>query len=607
MKETNEQKGKKSPNWLGTVLSLAGECRRKMVISVLCAIISVAGGIVPYVGVYQIIILFFAGEQTVNGVLFWAAIALAGYIVKLAFYALSTMLAHLSAYAILENMRNRIADRLMKAPLGTVLNQPVGSLKSVMIDRVETIELPLAHLIPEGISNLLLPLGVLAYLVIIDWRMALAAMATVPVAVVAYAFMIRTFNQKYADYMESSNYVNSVIVEYIEGIEVIKAFNQSTSSYEKYQKAVESFQAYTLDWFRSTWKLMNFGGAVLPSTLLGTMPVGMLLYLNGTLNPTELTMALILSLGIIAPLTSFTVFVNDLKAIEYAVQEADEFLRLSELESAAERAELQRYDIELKEVSFAYDAGEDAAGNPDNSVIHDVHLKIPQGSFTALVGPSGGGKSTLARLIARFWDVGSGAITIGDVNVKRLPLEQLADSVSFVTQDNFLFNCSLMENIRLGNPGASDAEVIRAAQAACCDEFIGRLDRGYDTDAGEAGRKLSGGEKQRIAIARTILKNAPVIILDEATAFTDPENEDQLQRSISALIKGKTLLVIAHRLSTIKNADQIAVMNKGRVIATGTHRELLAGSGLYKDMWEAHIGAKQWAAGGGKGELRQYV
>ncbi len=591
----------KRKNWLNTVLSFAAECRLKMVISIICAIVSVAGGLVPYLGVYQILILFFNGKQTMNDILFWSAVALAGYIVKLGFYALSTTLAHLSAYTILENMRNKMADRLMKAPLGTVLDQPVGKLKSVMVDRVETIELPLAHLIPEGISNLLLPLGVFAYLAAIDWRMALAALATVPVAVAAYAVMMRRFNQQYADYMEASNHVNSVIVEYVEGIEVIKAFNQSASSYEKFRQAVESFKEYTLDWFRSTWKLMNLGGAVLPSTLLGTMPVGMYLYINGSLNPAELTMALILSLGIVAPLSSFTVFVNDLKSIEYAVKDADQFLNLQELESIDEPVELQRYDIELKNVSFSY------AADTENSVIHDLNLKLPQGSLNALVGPSGGGKSTVARLIARFWDVGGGELTIGGVNIKRLPLGQLADTVSFVTQDNFLFNCSLLENIRLGNPAASDAEVIRAAQAACCDEFIRRLDDGYDTDAGEAGRKLSGGEKQRIAIARAILKNTPLIILDEATAFTDPENEDQLQRSVSALIKGKTLLVIAHRLSTIKNAGQIIVMDKGRVAATGTHAELLAGNGLYKEMWEAHIGAKQWAAGGEKGELRQNV
>lgn len=601
----------KEKKWPGTVLSFAAQCRLKMLLSVLCAILSVAGGIVPYVGVYQIIILFFDGEETAKAILFWAAICLAGHIVKLVFYAISTTLAHFSAYSILENMRMQIADKLMKAPLGTVLNQPVGKVKSVMVDRVETIELPLAHLIPEGISNLLLPIGVFAYLMLIDWRMALAAMVTVPVAALAYAVMMKNFNQQYADYMESSNHVNSVIVEYIEGIEVIKAFNQSTSSYEKFQKAVASFKEYTLNWFRSTWKLMNFGGSVLPSTLLGTMPVGMVLYLNGALNPAELTMCLILSLGIIAPLTSFTVFVNDAKSIEYAVKDADQFLNLKELENTPETVKLHRYDIELKNVSFSYDTDDtgQAAGlnHRETSVLHNIDLKLAQGTFAALVGPSGGGKSTVARLIARFWDVGSGEIKIGGMNIKKFPLTQLADTVSFVTQDNFLFNCSLRENIRLGNPRASDEEVIEAAKAARCDEFIRNLAQGYDTDAGEAGRKLSGGEKQRIAIARVILKNAPIVLLDEATAFTDPENEDQLQKSLAALTRGKTLLVIAHRLSTIKNADQIIVMEKGRIIKTGTHAELLAGCRLYQDMWEAHIGAKNWAAGSGKGAIKQYV
>lgn len=592
----------KEKNWLGTVLAFASECRVKMIFSVICAIISVAGGIVPYVGVYQIIVSFFDGSQTIKSILFWSGICLAGYVVKLSFYAISTMLAHFSAYTILENMRLKIADRLMKAPLGTVLNQPVGKLKNVIVDRVETIELPLAHLIPEGISNLLLPIGVFIYIIMIDWHMALAALITVPIAVVAYAFMMKTFNKQYADYMESSNYVNSVVVEYVEGIEVIKAFNRSSSSYEKFEKAVESFKAYTLNWFESTWKLMNFGGSVLPSTLLGTMPIGMYLYINGSLSPADLTMCLILSLGIVAPLTSFTVFVNEIKAIEYAVKDAYEFLNLKELENSLEPVNLNQYDIELKNVSFSYDTDKnDNLNSEENDVLNDINLKLPQGNFAALVGPSGGGKSTVARLIARFWDVSSGEVKIGGINIKSLPLSQLADTVSFVTQDNFLFNCSIMENIRLGNPKASDKEVINAAKAACCDEFIQNLDKGYDTNAGEAGGKLSGGEKQRIAIARAILKNAPIVIMDEATAFTDPENEDKLQKSIAALTKGKTLLVIAHRLSTIKNADKIMVMEKGCIINTGTHNELLKECELYKGMWEAHIGAKKWAANNEKG------
>lgn len=590
MKPNTKTKG----NWLKTVFSFASACRLKMTISVVCAVLSVLAGILPYLGVYQVIILFFDGSQTAQSIWLWALIALGGYAVKLLFYAVSTTLSHISAYGILENIRLAIAEKLMKAPLGTVMGETIGKIKSVMVDRVETIELPLAHMIPEGISNILLPVAVFIYLATIDWRMALASLITVPLAVLIYGVMMRTYNKKYAEYMESSNHVNSVIVEYIEGIEVIKAFNQSTASYEKFEKAVESFKEYTLDWFRSTWKLMNLGGAVLPSTLLGTLPIGMLLYLNGTLSPAELTMSLILSLGIVTPLTSFTVFVNDLKAIEFAVNDADEFLRLEELTNAKAPIQIKKYDIELKNVSFSYNTDGTEA---DNNALSDISLRIPEGECTALVGPSGGGKSTVARLIARFWDAGSGEVRIGGVNIKEVPLSQLADMVSFVTQDNFLFNCSLMENVRLGNPKASDEDVFRAARAACCDEFIRTLDNGYHTTAGEAGGKLSGGEKQRIALARAILKNAPIVLLDEATAFTDPENEDKIQRSIAALTKGKTLLVIAHRLSTIKNADQIVVLDQGRIAGIDSHGRLLDNCELYRNMWNAHTDARQWAAG----------
>ena len=321
-------------------------------------------------------------------------------------------------------------------------------------------------------------------------------------------------------------------------------------------------------------------------------------------------MCLILSLGIVAPLTSFTVFVNEAKAIEYAVKDAYEFLNLKELENPLEPVNICRYHIELKNVFFSYNIDkDDNLSRTNNYVLNNINLKLPEGKFAALVGPSGGGKSTVARLITRFWDVSKGEIKIGGINIKRFPLSQLADTVSFVTQDNFLFNYSIMENIRLGNPSASDEEVINAGKAACCHEFIKNLDNGYKTNAGEAGGKLSGGEKQRIAIARAILKNAPIVIMDEATAFTDPENEDKLQKSIAALTKGKTLLVIAHRLSTIRNADPIIVMEKGCIVDIGTHEELLKECELYKDMWQAHIGAKKWAANNEneKGGVKQYV
>lgn len=584
----------KQKSWISIVFSFASQCRVKIVLSVLCAIISVAAGLIPYWSVYQVITLFISGVPMMAEIWKWCLIGLGAYAIRFLFYGISTTLSHISAYTILENIRLSLAKRLMKAPLGTVIGESVGKLKSVLVDRVETIELPLAHMIPECISNLLLPIAVFIYLVCIDWRMALAMLVTIPFALIAFVLMMKNFNKQYADYMESNNYVNSVIVEYVEGIEVIKAFNQSSSSYEKFAKAVQSFKDYTLKWYQSTWKLMNFISAVLPSTFLGTLPIGMYLYLNGSLTPQDLVMCLILSLGIVGPLMNFTTYVNETKTVEYAVHDVDKLLHVEELPDAQQYAQVKSKTIELKDVSFSYDK------ENGKHVLSHVNLKIPEGKFTALVGPSGGGKSTIARLIARFWDVTEGEIQIGSVDIRSIPLAQLADLVSFVTQDNFLFNCSIKENIRLGNPQATDDEVYAAAKAACCDEFIKNLEHGYDTTAGDAGNRLSGGEKQRISIARMILKNAPIVILDEATAFTDQENEEKIQQSIAALTKGKTLLVIAHRLSTIKNADQIVVLKDGQVENIGTHGQLLEKDTLYRDMWEAHIGAQNWSAGSGK-------
>ena len=321
----------KKQGTMKTVFFFAGECKGKMILSVLCAIISVAGGIAPYFGVYQIIIQFFTDIPSVQEILFWTAFCGLGYFVKLLFYGISTTLSHISAYKILENIRLAITVRLMRAPLGVSLGKTAGSLKSTIVDRVETIELPLAHMIPEGISNLLLPVAVFIYLIAIDWRMALSALACVPIGAVVYAVMMKNFNKQYTDFMEASNHVNSVIVEYVEGIEVIKAFGRSGSSYEKFVKAVGDFKKYTLAWFKSTWKLMNLGGAILPSTLLGVLPVGTLLYIQGVLTPAELTMCMILSLGIVGPVTWFTTAVNDFKLIEYAVKDAKELLNLPEL------------------------------------------------------------------------------------------------------------------------------------------------------------------------------------------------------------------------------------------------------------------------------------
>ena len=576
-------------NWVKILFSFAAPCKGKMALSVFCAILSVAGGFIPFWAVYEILLAFINQNVTLNGILIWCLVGAAGYLLRVACHGISTILAHISAYTILEGIRLKIADRLMKAPLGEVMGRRIGYLKNIIMDKVEDLEPPLAHMIPELTSNILLPVAIFIWMLVIDWRMGLAVLISPVLAMIPMFFLMRNYNSQYAAYMEANNHVNSIIIEYVEGIEVVKAFNQSTSSYEKFVNAVQSFKEFTLAWFKSTWKSMNLMMAIMPTTLLGVLPVGLLLVQNGSISPAELAMGIILSLSIVGPLMKATTFINEAKSMEYAVEAANELLNLPVLPDSGKIVSIPHNDIALKHVTFSYD------GSEQNEVLHDVNLELPEESFTALVGPSGGGKSTIARLIARFWDVTGGSITIGGKNVKELSIRQLSELVSFVTQDNFLFNCSLKENIRLGNPNATDEEVYAAAKAACCDEFIVRLDKGYDTPAGDAGKRLSGGEKQRIAIARAILKNAPIVILDEATAFTDPQNEDKIQKSIMALSKGKTLLVIAHRLSTIQNADQIVVLKKGRIVDCGKQEELLKRCPLYADMWKAHIGAKNWS------------
>ena len=586
----------KERTWLGILLSFAAPCRGKMMASVALAILSVAGGFVPYLGVYQIIRLFLERQESWEGILFWCGVCLAGYAVKVAGYALSTMLAHVSAYTILEGLRLRAADRLMGAPLGEVESRPIGTMKSTIVDRIEDIEPPLAHMIPELSSNILLPLVVVIAMFLIDWRMGLALLVTIPVALIPMAFGMRSYNKNYAAYMEANAHVNSVIVEYVEGIQVVKAFSQGERSYQKFARAVSSFKDFTMNWYRCTWASMNLCLSILPTTLLGTLPVGVYLYQAGVLDPAQVTLCLMMALGIVSPLMSATAFINSMKSMQFAVKDTRELLDLPQLSQAEQDVPLDGRAMQLRDVSFSY------GGQDGKEVLHHLDLTIPQGKFTALVGPSGGGKSTIARLAARFWDVTSGSITLGGHDIRELPLKQLAREISFVTQDNFLFDCSLKENIRLGRPGASDEEVFAAAKAAQCEEFVSRLEHGWDTAAGDAGKQLSGGERQRIAIARAILKDAPVVILDEATAFTDPENEDKIQRSIMALSKGKTLLVIAHRLSTIQNADQIVVLEEGEIVDRGTQRELLDRCPLYQTLWAAHVGAQDWAVTSGKKE-----
>lgn len=569
-----------------------------MALSLVASIASVGTGFVPFYAVFRIVEAAMEGRLTFEIAAPWLCLAAGSYVASKALFSISTLLSHVSAYTILETLRRDFIEKLMRASLGTVQGKSIGQIKNVFLDRIEGIEVPLAHMIPELSGSTLLALGLAAWLVAIDWRMAAACLVSVPIGLGIFASSLKEFNARYAAYMAESNHVNSVIVEYIEGIQVVKAFNQASDSYQKYADAVRSFKDYTMGWFRSTWVGMNLMASIMPTTLLGVLPVGLWMYFAGALGSSQFAMCVILALAVVDPIMRFTSFVNEMKSMEYAVADTREFLDLPELSDPAERALPLDASIEMENVRFAYDEGDD--------VLHGVSLAIPQGSFTALVGPSGSGKSTISRLVARHWDVCGGSVSVGGVDVREMPLDQLSELVSFVAQDNYLFDATIRENIRLGRPQATDEEVAEAARAACCDEFVSKLPQRYDTQAGAAGGALSGGERQRISIARAILKDAPIVLLDEATAFTDPENEDKIQRSIAKLSAGKTLVVIAHRLSTITAADNIIVIDKGSIVDQGTHDDLLAKCPLYERMWRAHIGARDWAAGssGQKGGSR---
>ena len=576
-------------SWMRALFAYAEGEKKRLALSVVLSVLSVMLGLAPFYCMYRLVCLFVDGSVTAAGVIRWCLLSLAAYAGKILLFSLSTGISHGMAYTILAGLRRRLADRFLRAPLGDVESRSIGEIKSMMVDKIENLEPPLAHMIPEGAGHIVLPIVSIAALLCIDWRLALASLVTFPLSLLCMGLTFKISGESFAKYDRSASYMNSTIVEYIEGIEVIKAFGRAGVSYEKYAAAITDFRTFVVKWLTSTFVTMKLSFALFPSTLIGTLPAALALASRGTITAPGAALAVMLSISMVGSLAKLEVFSENMRQVKFTVEGLEEYLELPALPEPSQRAKIAHTGVSLKDVHFSY------TGKQEDEVLHGIDLDLPEGSFTALVGPSGGGKSTVAKLIARFWDVSSGAITIGGVNIKDMPLSQLSEYVSFVTQDNFLFRCSLLENIRLGNPKATDEEVRAAARAAQCEEFIRKLPQGYDTPAGEAGKRLSGGEKQRIAIARMMLKNAPIVILDEATAFTDPENEDKIQRSIAALTRGKTLLVIAHRLSTIKNADRIVVLKNGGILASGTQEQLLETCPLYKDMWQAHIGAKNWA------------
>lgn len=565
---------------------LSGTHRKEYILAVMLAILGVACGMIPYFAITAIMLCLINGVKSLHIYALWCGIVLLGFTLKIVLANLSTTVSHTATFQTLKEIRLRIADKLTKVPMGYIVDQPSGRFKDIIVDRVESMEPILAHLVPEMTSNLFVPICIVFYLFVLDWRMALSSLVTLPIGFLCYMGMTRNYEERFSGLMKRVQKMNATIIEYVGGIEVIKAFNQSANSYQKYSDAVNEDAGYAVDWMKDTQWFSSLSNTIWPSVWLAILPIGGLLYRHGTLSPAVFLTAMILSLGIVGPVLAAIKFTDSVAQLGTIVGEVCSLLDAPELVRPEHNVPLNNLTICFENVSFSYEK------DCSNPVLDKVNLTIRPDTMTALVGPSGSGKSTITKLITGFWEASAGQITLGGVDVKEIPLSQLSSQVSYVSQDNYLFDESIRENIRMGRLTATDKEVERVARKCGCHDFIMKLENGYDTRVGGAGGHLSGGERQRIAIARAMLKDALIVIFDEATAYLDPENENLVQEAISRLVQGKMLIMVAHRLYTVTNADQIIVVNHGKIEAADTHKNLLENCSLYKEMWAAHIGSR---------------
>lgn len=565
---------------LSWILEFAGRKKSYYLGSVTLAILGVAASFVPYLLTADIVKNLLNGNTDSQYYLIRVVLMAVFWVLRVLLHNFSTTLSHVATFTVLGGIRKQICEKLSKIPLGSVLDDNSGSYKNIIVERVDSMETTLAHIIPEFTANILLPLVMFLYILTIDWRMGLANLISAVIGIICAAVMLAKSKGLFDYTVQKTKYLNDTAVEYINGIEVIKAFGKTGSSYEKFVNAAREGADCFINWMRKCIWWNSATMCFMPATFLGVLPIGLLLVRNGSLTADGFITIIILSAGLITPLVIAFSYSDDIAKMKTIFGEVTEILERKEMQRPKQVTEAPNgTDICLKDVRFTY---------KDKEVLHGINMDIKQGEVTAIVGPSGSGKSTIARLIDSLWDPDSGVITYGGVDIKRLPLEYYMDKIAYVAQDNYLFDMTVKENIRLGKPGASDEDVINAAKATGCHEFILGLENGYDTLVGGAGGHLSGGERQRICIARAMLKDSPVVIMDEATAYTDPENEALVQESVAKLVKGRTLIVIAHRLSTIKDADKIFVVKDGNIEAADTHDNLLKSCQLYKNMWEAH-------------------
>lgn len=578
----NEMK-KESP--LKRLWELAENHTREITFSIVLATAGVVFGILPYISGGELVGGILSKNIDQNFYLFWCGIALLGYAGKSVLYALALSVSHKATFSALAEIRKKMLDKLPKLSLGTLSETPSGAFKQKILDQVEAMERPLAHMFPEMTANLLGPLFILAYLLFVDWRMALLSLVSFPLGMIFMGSIFKSYGEQYAGAMKVGGAMNATLVEYVDGLEVIRNYNQTESSYKKLSEKIFTNAQYYYDWMTKTQFSMSMSKAITPTTLLAVLPVGYIFYSNGSLSFENYLLSIILSFSLQGLLTSAMQFATVQTQVGTMVDTVDSILKAPEQIHKEKALGVLSNNIKLEDVSFSYEEGVE--------ILSNVSLEIEEGSTNAFVGLSGGGKSTIARLIAGFWDVEKGKISLGGVDYKDIPLEQLYNQISFISQDNFLFDENIRDNIRMGKPDATDREVEDVAKKSGCHNFIMNLENGYETRVGKSGSSLSGGERQRVTIARAMLKDSPIIIFDEATAYMDPENEYLVQEALNKLMENKTVIVIAHRLSTIKDSDNIFVIDRGRVESRGKHEDLLEDSRIYRNLWFAHVGKEE--------------
>ena len=577
----------------------AGPHKKDLYSATFIVLLSVLMGVLPFVLAYQVISPLVMGETVGIGYVSMRVIGvLICLILQAVLYGWGLDVSHKAAYNTLLRLRTSLQKRFEALPLGFIQDKGTGTIKKLFVDDVDSLEVLLAHSLPEGIANLMIPIAIYVAMFFIDWKLALLSLASIPISFAAMMIMYSVGMKKMGPYYMAGQKMNNTIIEYINGMEVVKVFNKDAESYERFRKDISDYRDYTLEWYKAAWPWMAIYSSLLPCTIILTLPLGAWFVLCGFSTLPDLILVLCLSLSIGIPLLKSLSFLPTMPQLNYKIAALEQVLETAPLQQTDAVFHGKNYDICFDHITFGYEKSQPGPdGRPMvtmDEVIHDISFTAKAGQKTALVGESGSGKSTLAKLLIHYYDPQQGSISIGGQKITEMSLEALNSQVSYVAQDQYLFNTSLLENIRMGRPDATDEDVLEAAKKAQCLEFLEKLPQGIHSMAGDAGKMLSGGQRQRISLARAILKNAPIIVLDEATAYADPENEEKMEAAIAELVKGKILFVIAHKLPAIMNADQICVIEHGKLAATGTHAELLATCEEYKKLWKASQDSAEW-------------